>query len=131
MTNLTDLRELRELLEQAERRSVIANTNDNAPEFMALHALGLVERYGCNSVHTLFAIAPLGAALLSALRDAERLPEVQRERDEARAAVWHLANSLKSRGHPCAYDAVGGWVEIAYERTGGTVPERSEQKGGR
>ena len=54
------------------------------------------------------------------------IAEVTRERDEARAAVRYLAQTLCDNGHPCVFDSVGGWVEIAYTTTGATVPDAQE-----
>jgi hypothetical protein len=79
----------------------------------------------CNAIHV-SGITPLGRRLLTSLQASDALPEVTRERDEARAAVRYLAQTLCDNGHPCVFDSVGGWVEIAYTTTGATVPDAQE-----
>jgi hypothetical protein len=90
---LTNLSQVREALELAEQ-----NSNQTFKIIMccdqlknALVAIG--ERYGiAGHCATLTA---LGRDLLAALRDAARVPELERERDEARAAVDTLTRALR------------------------------------
>jgi hypothetical protein len=126
---LTNLSQVREALELAEQ-----NSNQTFKIIMccdqlknALVAIG--ERYGiAGHCATLTAI---GRTLLAALRAAATVADIERERDEARAAARWLAAEmveLKRECCPCTEEepskecCVEHATWRAYTLTGGTVP---------
>ena len=86
----------------------------------------------CNAIHV-SGITPLGRRLLTSLQASDALPEVTRERDEARAAAnyaavqWAEAEVRAIRATETGrYEHVchRGLLARAYTSTGGTVPEQ-------